>query len=353
MTTIGSGSGGVAGPDAVLRARMYAPGDERAILRIFERVFGHRRSIEEWRWQFQQAPDGPAVILVLEHDRTPVGHLAYVGFAVSVDGRPARLARGCDMMVLPEFRGLGGTGSLLRFFLEHDHGFDMRMGFPTDQTVALLKRYGGGSLLGRLPSWVRLLERPGEFGTAGRMAAGTLVRLQGWLASPPSPRVEVQPLEELGPEVDELAEASMSFAPCIRIRDSAYLRWRWLEKPGSEWTILGAREEGQLRGFVVSGVEALPAGRRGRVVEVVAHDATVLHALLLESVRHLASAGCTRVDCDYHDPRHWTRRAFLRAGFVRRPGDLKVDCRALSSRVGTLPQRLESWYLTRGDTNLA
>ena len=337
---------------AALAARAYEPGDEAAILEIFDRVHGRPRSIEEWRWQFRQAPAGPALVHLLIHDGAPVGHLAHMGFDMWLDGRRVNLALGCDTMILPEYRGQGGVGRLVQSFLAVSRGYDVRLGFPTDRTVTLMSRHGGGSLLGSLPKWVRLLTGPRELGAGGRLAT-PVVKLHGRLVSLPSPRLAVTALEDLGRGVDELAFDSRSFAPCIRIRDAAYLRWRWLERPGAQWTILGVQRERELHGFTVIGVQDSPSGRRGRVVDVLARDSQSLRALLCESVRRLAAAGCERVVCEYKDPRPWARRAFLRAGFVPLRGDLKVVGRALSEQAGRVPERLDAWYLTRGDTDLA
>jgi hypothetical protein len=336
-----------------LGVRTYEPGDEHVILEMFERVFGHRRTLEEWRWQFREAPEGPAVIHVLEDRGSAIGHIAHVPVAVWVAGRRLRLGRGCDTMVLPEYRGHGGMKRLVQGFLEADHGFDLRMNFPNERAAVLMPRYGGGPLLGRVPKWVRLLARPKRLGLPGRVVPGGLLRLYGGLASRPAPRVPVEPLRELGAEVDELAAESARFAPCIRIRDAAYLRWRWLERPGASSTIVAARRAETLRGFAVLQAHDSDLGRRGRIADALATDAEVLRALLCQAARLLAGQGCDRVVCDYQDPRPWARRAFLRSGFLPLRGDLDVVCRALSEQAGTSPERLQSWYLTRGDSDLA
>jgi hypothetical protein len=335
-----------------LRVRTYEPGDEAAILQMFERVHGRPRSLDEWRWQFRAGPEGPALIYLLDHRGTAVGHQAAIPFAAWIDGRHARLALGCDTMILPEHRGQGGVGRLVQAFLAEPHGFDARLGFPTDRTADLVRRHGGGLLLGSLPKWVRLLTGPRELGAGGRLAT-PIVKLHGRLASLPSPRLEVTALDDLGRGVDELASESRSFAPCIRIRDAAYLRWRWQERPGAQWTILGVHRERELSGLAVIGVQDSPIGPRGRVVDVLARDSQSLRALLCEAVRRLAAAGCERVVCEYKDPRPWARRAFLRAGFVPLGGDLTIVGRALSERAGQVPESLGAWYLTRGDTDLA
>jgi hypothetical protein len=337
------------------RLRAYVPGDEDAIQQMFQDVFGRARTPEEWRWRFLEGPDGPAAIHVLEESGRLVGHIAHVPFRAWVDGRRLRLGHGGDTMVVAASRGRGGMKALVEGFLAADHGFDLRLNFPTDQAAGLMQRYGGGRLLGRIPKWVRLLDRPRQLAWPARLLPGRALRAYAAVASRPLPRLAVEPLRELGPAVDELARASAGFARCIRIRDAAYLRWRWLEQPGAAWQLTAARDSaGALRGLAVWGTkEDEVHGRRGLVVDLLAADAESTRALLLAASRALREQGCDRVVCDCADPRPWVRRAFLRAGFLPAGGDINVVCGSLSAGTGPVPERLDAWYLTRGDTDLA
>jgi hypothetical protein len=232
--------------------------------------------------------------------------------------------------------------------------FDLRMNFPRDYAGTLLERYGAGRLLGRLPKWVRLRGHARELPFPAGQLAGPLLRIYGAAASSPRPRLPVEEVADLGPEFDALAQASASFAPCIRRRDAAYLRWRWLEQPGRRFSLTAVRASGgALRGFAVFDVQELPAGRRGRIVDLLAADGLAMRALLCDAFDRLAQAGCQRVVCDYHDPRPWSRTAFLRSGFLPVHGDINVICGAMSARCPRTVERLEGWYLTRGDTDLA
>ncbi len=342
-------------PSLGLELRTYRAGDEHGIQAMYGSVFGKPRSLEEWRWRFERAPDGPALIHLLEAEGRLVAHIAHVGFPVFVEGRRLRLGHGGDTMVLPGYRGRGGMRELVQGFLACEHGFDLRTNFPTDRAAVLMESFGGGRHLGRIPRWVRWHAPHPALPVPARLliACGT-TRAYAALASWPRLRIPVEPLEELGAEVDELAEASAGFAPCIRIRDASYLRWRWLEQPGDRWTIRAARGEGgELRGLSVLGSRESERGRQGLVADVLARDAAALRAVLLDAARTLVGRGCLSVACDYLDPRPWARRALYRSGFLPYGTGINVVCGSLSERVGPVPESLGAWYLTRGDTDLA
>jgi hypothetical protein len=335
--------------------REYEHGDEDEIREMIGRVFGDRPSPSHWRWQYRDAPEGPALIHLLERDGRLAGHWAHIPLSVFVEGRRLRLGRARAVMVLPEFEGQGGMRLLAETFLASKHGFALRMGFPTDRAAVLLERYGCGRLLGRIPRWYRWrLDNPGSHPASRLLLKSGVMRLYSGLASLPRPSLVVEPLEELGAEVDALAEASASFAPCIRVRDAAYLRWRWQAEPGARVAIHAARSaDGELRGLVVFRVA--PSSVRGGaafIEDLLARDEQATRALLLSANDALAELGYARVVLDYLDPRTWVRRALLRSGFLPWGHRINVLAGSLSAEAGPMPERLASWYLTRGDTYL-
>jgi GNAT acetyltransferase-like protein len=345
-----------ADPASALAVRAYRPGDEHAIQAMLATVFGRQRSLAEWSWQYREAPNGPALIYILERDGRVVGHHGRTVFPVFVDGRRLLLALGSDTMIVHEARGEGGMQRLLQGFLDSPHGCDLAMGFPTDRSAVGMERFGVGRRLGRIPRWVRWHAPHAALPQPGRLlVASRATRVYSTLVSLPRPSLRIEALEELGPDVDALAQDSAAFAPCIRIRDASYLRWRWLEQPGNRWTIAAARgSDGALRGLVVFGAARKSEhGLRGLVADVLARDATALRALLLDAVEKLTSRGCLSVACDYLDPRPWARRALYRSGFLVYGRGINTVCRALSQPSGALPEQLDAWYLTRGDTDLA
>jgi hypothetical protein len=337
------------------RLRDFLPGDEAAIQRLFLKVFERRRSDATWAWRFRNAPSGPALIHVLERHGEIVGHIAHVGFPTHAHGGgPIALAHGGDTMVDPGLQGGGLMRGLVEAFLVSDHRFDARMNFPTDKAARLMERYGGGRYLGRIPQWVRAA-RP----AVAASRAGTAMKPVAWLgtaagrlvSSAPSSAV-VETADRTTSEYDDLARASAAFAPFIRVRDARYVTWRWLEEPDTAWTLIEARSVSQLRGWAVIGVDAAEPGL-GRIVDLLAADAGTTRALLVEGARRLEARGADRVTVDLNDPRPWAARACLLAGFVRFGTGVNVVSKALSPAVDASIERLDSWYLTRGDSDLA
>ncbi len=322
--------------------------------REFSAIF-HERSLAEWRWLFRDGPGGAAAvdIRILEADGRRVGSVSHIGIPVWVDGKRLRLAIGCDMMVEPAFRGRGGAEQMISSFRESEHGFDMNFGTVNSGSRHVTGRHIGTSAMRRVPVWARYATRLAA-GSGFARAVAAAPSIDGALASWPAPSLEVVELVDLGSEVDELAQHSAGFARCIRIRDAAYLRWRWLGDPRTPWRVYGVWGDGHvLRGVVVTGMRGEGGARTGVIGDVLARDPEALRALLYSAWKRLRSDGCYRVTCAYRDPRPWARWALIRAGFSRLVtiGE-RVACGPLSSRAGEIVSRFGSWYLTGGDTEL-
>jgi hypothetical protein len=335
-----------------LSVRTYRPGDEHAIQDVYEAVHGRKRSLAEWRWRFQGPPAGHGLLHVLENEGEIVGHISHIAFPTWVDGQRLVAAQGGDTMTLPACRGRGGMRQLVDACLS-ELTADLRLSFPSDMALPLFVRYGAGTFVGAMPSWVRRhsLNRPLP-APAAPLARATLAAAR-FAADHPRPRVAVEALDELGAEVDELAGASASFARCIRIRDSAYLRWRFLAQPDARWEIRAARaEDGRLTGISVLGLEADAdeRGRTGWINDLLAPDRPTLRALLVDGVARLVAQGAGSVRCHYLDPRPWARRVLVRSGFLLSGEVHPLIVRALSPAAGDAPEQLGSWYLTRSDT---
>jgi hypothetical protein len=338
-------------PTAV-HARAYAPGDEQQLRAGLREVISTDRSDEEWRWWFLKNPCGQATIFVLETEGTIVGHQSHVPGEMWVDGRRLHVGIGGDSWVKRGFQGPGGMRRLVEAFLASDHGLDVRINYPGERSAKIFERLGLGTVVGEASIWARAHNRSffARQSPAAVLPLTLTARGASAVASAGPDRVRVEPLRDIGSEIDDLARDSAEFARCIRIRDADYLRWRWAEQPGGRWTIRAARRrDDTLSGWIVYGRDS--GSSRGLIGDLLAGDARSARALLLEASRSLRREGCSGVWLMLHDPRPWASRALLRAGFLPTRRGILVMVGTLGDRAGTAPGSLANWYLTLGDTD--
>jgi hypothetical protein len=328
-------------------ARGYRPGDEEAIRALFRDVVGHEQSADEWVWRNCQVPTGPAWIILVEDGARLAGHTASIRRWMWVEGTAVVSGTGHDLMVAAEYRGSGASDALFAHARSTVPPFCFSMGFPSDPGTRASRRRGG-LLLGQLPQWVRPLG-PGASAWSHRAGRRALtIASRGLARAGRRPSLEATPLEDLGPEVDDLASESRTWWPCGVVRYAAHLRWRFQAQPGRAWKIRAVRDpRGRLKGLAVHGTK----DGVGWLADLVAPDTATARTLLLDAVEELRRDGCELVVCWYLDPRPWAIWAFRASGFVRyRSGPSvmlvpRTSCPRVTARLG-------SWFLTAGDTDL-
>ena len=242
---------------ADLVTRRALPADDVQLIHGSRELLHVQVSPEAWEWWFRRGPAGPALQFVLEHSGGLVGHFSHVPVEVWVGKTRLTLGIGGYGWVARGFQGPGGYKRLLDAFFAADHGLDLQIGFTTARLARLYEHFGAARRIGSLQWW-----SGSEDVFAGRterrfVFLRSAARVATWLASagPTFAQVTSLELEACAAEVDALAADAASFATCIRIRDSGYLRWRWFSAPeGPERRISGVRDRrGLLRGWIVFG----------------------------------------------------------------------------------------------------
>ncbi len=125
--------------------------DAPGIRRLFERTFGAPLSEEEWRWKFEQDPDGWfGVVAVVDGDIA--GNYGGWGMRFLLDGVPTLLYSVGDVSTDPSVRRLGGRGvyrAMAEAFydLVGRQGVPFCFGFPNARALQISHRLVGSRTL--------------------------------------------------------------------------------------------------------------------------------------------------------------------------------------------------------------
>ena len=204
--------------------RDATPDDASGIRRLFERVFRQPLSEAQWRWKFEQNPDGwRATLGVL--DGEIVGHYAGWGARFALAGEPRLLYSVGDVATDPAVRALGGRRGVYRemtdaFYAAIAGQVPFCYGFPNARALRVSERIVGSRTL--FP--VRIASVPLElFGPAPADAGA-------------------------GESVDESFDALWSEAsrilPDAAVRDRARVNWRFYARPDRYYRMVWRRAAG-------------------------------------------------------------------------------------------------------------
>lgn len=321
--------------------RAYRPGDEDAILDLFARSFHQPRTEEEWRWKYQQNPEGRERISVTFEQERLVAH--YAGYPVPfvADGATIEANQIGDTMTDLSIRhiGRGPTSVLGRTALHFYETFcEGRVAFNYGFNVANIQKFSLRFLRSDRvePVTYRVRDlRSDPFRPIGR--------LERWARG-----VSLRIARRTSGEWDELfRRVAPSYGFLVR-RDARYVAWRYLAAPAAVYVVIELRKWRSLVGWMVL---RLKEGRL--VIGDLLLDAD--HADILEaSLRHVTHAfPATHLELWCPPRPAWLDRLLLDLGLETRPEpqDLSLMCVPFVERGATELMRT-SLYYTMGDGDL-
>lgn len=213
--------------------RGYQPGDEAAIVTLFQEVFSAPLTPAQWRWKYQPAGAPPPSLLAWDEAGRLLGHAG----AIPLRGRRGAQAlpfyQICDVMIHPQARGHLGSRNLftqlLKKLLEQlsvRHPESFCYGFPGQRPYLLGERAG---LYATVEQAITHRWSPGRGFT--------------WLRA--------AELDWSDPRLDPLWQRYAPETHLSLVRDGAYLRWRYRDNPFRAYGLLGLCMGPRLMGWAV------------------------------------------------------------------------------------------------------
>ena len=321
-----------------VETRAFEAGDERQILDLFARSFPHApRSLEHFLWKYRENPFGNDRISLSFNDGQLVAH--YAGYAVPFRayGNDVLAHQIGDTMTDVSIRHIGrGPTSILgrtalhfyAHFCEGQVAFNYGFNVGNIQKISL--RYLRSDRVEPVTYRVATAPKP-------------IHKLSRWLRG-----YQLELVRQTTQEWDDFfARVANAYTFLVR-RDAAYVRWRYLECPDTEYAVVAIRKWRKLVGWIVFRIrenrftwgDALFDPRHPDAVEVM--------------LRHVVPAYPVDTVEAWFPPRPPFFDAILRdLGFETRPDpqDLSVMCVPFTWT--DVVERMRSdLYYTWGDSDL-
>ncbi|HYC77002.1 MAG TPA: hypothetical protein VEI02_05180 [Planctomycetota bacterium] len=328
--------------EAVLEStevRLYRPGDEVEILRVFHKVFPYaRRSIEEWNWEFRDNPAGLHAFVAATPEGRILAQFAGLPRRVKAGAETRCFSEIVDSLVDPDFRqGLKKPGLFGRcVYAAVDH-----YGRPDRETVM----YG--------------LPNPQAFRIGARMFGYSFLHdvqamaLPVGEAPPPSASGRVERVREIPADVDALWEAAAKHLDVATVRDRVYLDWRYVRRPGAAYRLYSVRDDaGRLAAFFVLAdrwIEGTLNKRVTVVADLMTDRINPAARLAPETAPKLAAEeGAEEVWCVVR-PQSDEWRHLAEIGYRPTATPFKLVARTYDREVVPLERLRDGWYFTLGD----
>ena len=328
--------------DARFTIRRYQRGDETAILDLFARSFHERRSIEHWRWKYEDDPYGAERISVaLDSAGALVAHYAGYPVRFQIGGADAMAHQIGDTMTEPSIRHIGrGPSSILGRTALHfyEHFCDGQVAFNFGFNVANIQKFSLRFLRSTRVEDVAYRRRDLRTDPMPRLS-----RVERYARG-----VTLELVTEASPEWDELfARVERRYGFLIR-RDARYVTWRYLSRPDATYIVVAMRKWGRLAGWLVF---RLRENRMSIGDLLIDPDHPEVLDLALRHLTRLYPAEAIEMWCPPRPP--WLHEVLtsLRLNLERDPQDLGVMCVPFVD--ADAPSRMaSSLYYTMGDGDL-
>ena len=335
---------------AALDFRAYRPGDEAAILRAFNAVFGGHpdfepRTLASWRWQFADNPFGLRYQLAVTPDGEVAAQYPCTPAPFVTPEGIRSVAQAVDIMARPEWRkgahpgpsafAIVGERASLECF---ERGEIMIYGYPMPRALAMGLRYLNLDV-------VRIVDY--------------LVRQVGVVGPDVPPGIELREGMPEDAELDRIERATRAGRKLATLRDARWFRWRYATCPHAAYSFVQARRAGELVGLLVLRCPHATALRGATIADWIAvdHDDEVIDALIAHvegRVRATGGQGMAAIappwSPEFHELRARKFGVIPTAWTIER----HLTYRVPPALAGTLSrERLaEEWYYTFGDSDL-
>jgi hypothetical protein len=314
-----------------------------------------------WQWEFMEGPDGRAFIYIVEDRNKMVGHFADIPRRFSVQGEVALGTLSLDLMVHPDywrrgiFQAMGKYGAQK---VKQENGFFLTA-FPIRlETILGLKKIGWKEVV-KLPVLVYpirfsgILNRYIHFPPLGVFIGG-IARFFYFLIYRLKRRKEIRGVEikkvgQLDDSFDSFWQKALSLFPIIGIRNRNYLTWRYLQHPTRNYTIYQAKQNGEMKGYIVLRKVELLNFNSAVIVDLLAMDEGTLLTLVERGIQHSRQGGADLLG--FLVPQdHPYYKILRKKGFLRSPKIFQFMVYPHSDRKIFLSP--EKWYVTWGDTDV-
>ena len=315
-----------------LTSRPYQPGDENAIIGLYERALQRSLDANVWQWRYLDRPFGDPWIQLMWCEDRLVGHYALVPSPARLRGADVSCAMSLDTLTDADFRQRGIFARLAESAFDHARASGVMhvRGFPNANSVKGFVARLGWTLSGALPMLATVA--PGA--VAGDLA--------------------VTDVTVFDAEYDDLARRLAPQYPTISQRGSAYLRWRFSAKSGRMYNVVSVRSRDRLEGYICFKIHHDDSyGVVGDIVELLCdRDEGVFRSLVAEAEGRLREMGAARVNLwlNLSDPMTaWA----MRCGYMITSDLTNVAFRSLAPDASENPATLWSeWFVQMSDSDV-
>lgn len=348
---------------------------------LFESVFNKKMTTKLWKWKYLENPmaSNQPLIYIADYEGKMVGARPLLPTQMKIGNKILKVTQPCDAMVHPEHRRKGIFTKMDSFCVEEAkrRGYSLFYGFPNQFVyMNVRKKYQKAKSRG----WEIISEKDFSYKifSPEKVVSSQISRkifrniaevVLRFLSSRKSKLPSITParsydIDEERMITEEFFELWKRFSSNLKIntvRNTEYLKWRFLKHPENDYWFFTARKNKELLGYFVTSIVKNQDLVEGRIVDYIIKDESreVFLSLLLEALEKFKKEGCDLVSTwAFTQPEF--QRVLDRSGFIKTssfPYNIFVNAgffvvrKVASDCLPVNPLEEKSWYITQADSD--
>ena len=349
--------------------REYTIEDKTSVFDLRKAVYGEPFKNDEWNWKYEQPITKQSKIFVADHDGQIVGLRPLVFFPVQVKGKVKEQGLHIDVMTHPEFQRRGIFSKLVKeaFNYAKKEGVDFIFTFPNHNSFPSYSKLGWTHICSvpllvfpqKEKNIVKTAVKNGFFRSflyGCSTLVFRLVRLMG-RSCKIDPQILIKKVTHFDSRYDDLwASCVIKYNICV-VRDSKFLNWRYVNKPGENYIILEAIKDNKLAGYIILKSNKGEFNLNlGLIIDIQAiDDYRVTDSLIAAAKEYLQNQNVDAIGCLMLKHTIYYQ-ALRKAGFFQVPNFIKPKEFYFVGHTESLQSEYiynhRNWYLTFGDIDI-
>ena len=327
---------------AKLESRRYQGGDEYGIVKLYNKITGRCRTVEQHRWEWLNTPQGVGSIWVITESGTGeiVGHHGLIPMQLDYFGKTLLLGKTENTILHPKYLGTGIYFIHEKKFLQQAvKKFDLLYTTFAQGTPAKIRRKIGYKTAGQYLTYIKatkntylkklmdsLIERK-----ISNIKLKIFCKGIGHIFSYPLMifflrygKIDknitfevVEDIDAIDSEIDRFWDCNKGEFGITINRTSKYLKWRIFKNPNVKYKFLLARKLGKIVGYVITKISTTDINRC-EIVDLVCEQSNeiIFNTILNAAIKRLIEANVYVVSFTTLDSNKFLNRCLSKNGFL-------------------------------------
>ncbi len=327
---------------AKLESRSYKTGDEYGIVKLYNKITGRCRTVEQHRWEWLHTPEGAGSIWVITESGSGeiVGHHGLIPIKADYFGKTLLLGKTENTILEQKYLGTGMYFIHEKKFLQEAmEKFNLLYTTFAHGTPGKIRRKLGYQVVGKYLTYIKatrnmylkklmdsLIEKKISNSRLNILCKSIshifsyplMIFFSKWGKIDKSITFEkVEDIDAIDSEIDQFWDRNKDRFGITINRTSKYLKWRIFKNPNVKYEFLLARKLGKVVGYVITKNSATDINRC-EIVDLVCeqNNEIIFNTILNAAIKRLVETNVYVVNFTTLDSNNFLNRCLAKNGFL-------------------------------------